>query len=94
MAYYQLSLDKKTNKIWKKEKRCRILKRKMLFSEPIERILARILENSRRIKILECEYVKHRITKILDQVSMFVQITFIFGCCYDFQDYKFSSFSN
>lgn len=73
MTYYQLSLDKKTNKIWKKVKNCKRLKRKMSFSVPIERILARILEKSRRIKILENVYTKYKITKILDEVSILFQ---------------------
>ncbi|XP_018573053.1 telomerase reverse transcriptase-like [Anoplophora glabripennis] len=40
----------------------------MLFSKPIESILVRILEKLRRIKSLECIYVGHKITKILDEV--------------------------
>ncbi|KAJ8968180.1 hypothetical protein NQ314_002439 [Rhamnusium bicolor] len=67
MVYYQLSLDRKLRKIWKREKWCRKLKQKR-SAKPFEIMLNRICERSRRIKILESVYSEVKITKILDEV--------------------------
>ncbi|KAJ8960058.1 hypothetical protein NQ318_009499 [Aromia moschata] len=68
MGYYQLSLDKKLSKIWKKDKYCKKLKRKIAPFKPGEIILMRISERLRNVKDLECIYVGRKITTILDEV--------------------------
>ncbi|KAJ8917842.1 hypothetical protein NQ315_010754 [Exocentrus adspersus] len=69
--YYQLTLDKRISKVWKKKRVCKNLKkkrRKGSFSQPVDCVLAGILERFRRVKALECVYKNYKIIKILDEV--------------------------
>ncbi|KAG5873741.1 hypothetical protein JTB14_005163 [Gonioctena quinquepunctata] len=68
MIYFKLSLDEKTKNIWKKDKFCRIIKRKKCPTKPVEVVFQSMLGRFRRVRTLQSVYSKLKITQILDEV--------------------------